>query len=110
MAYDEHLARRVRPLLALRRGFSEKRMFGGIAYFLNGNLCAGVSKHSLFVRVGAEAYESTLAEAYVSVFGPAKRPMRGWVLIAPEGLEEIAAIRSWIDRAASFVETLPAKE
>ena len=99
MAYDEQLARRVRPLMALRPGFSEKRMFGGIAYFIEGNLCVGVSRDSLFARVGAEAYHAALDEPLVSIFGPANRPMRGWVQVAPEGLADMAAVRRWVERA-----------
>lgn len=110
MPYDEQLARRVRPLMALRRGFSEKKMFGGVAYFLDGNLCVGVSKDSLIVRVGLEAYEAALQEPHVATFGPVKRAMRGWVLVGPEGLEEMASIRAWVERGVDFVETLPPKE
>lgn len=110
MAYDEQLARRVRPLMALRAGFSEKKMFGGIAFFLDGNLCVGVWNDSLIVRVGLEAYQAALAEPHVSIFGPVKRPMRGWVLVAPERLEDMSSIREWVERGVEFVETLPAKE
>jgi TfoX/Sxy family transcriptional regulator of competence genes len=110
MPYDEQLARRVRPLMALRPGFFEKRMFGGIAYFLEGNLCVGVWNDALMVRVGLEAYHTALAEPYVTIFGPVKRPMRGWVLVASEALEDMAAIRSWVERGVDFVETLPPKD
>jgi hypothetical protein len=110
MPYDEQLARRVRPLMALRRGFSEKKMFGGAAYFLEGNLCVGVWRESLLVRVGLEAYETTLEEPHVTKFGPVKRPMRGWVLVGPEGLGEMASIRAWVERGVEFVETLPPKD
>jgi hypothetical protein len=110
MPYDEQLARRVRPLMALRRGFSEKKMFGGMAYLLDGNLCVWASKGSLLVRVGLEAYEAALDEPHVTKFGPVKRPMRGWVLVGPEALEEMAAIRGWVERGVEFVETLPPKE
>ncbi|QDT74218.1 TfoX/Sxy family protein [Lacipirellula limnantheis] len=109
MPYDEQLARRVRPLMALRRGFSEKKMFGGVAYFLDGNLCVGVSKDSLIVRVGLDAYEAALREPHVTTFGPVKRVMRGWVLVCPGGLEQLGSIRSWVERGVEFVETLPPK-
>jgi hypothetical protein len=110
MPYDEQLARRVRPLMALRRGFSEKKMFGGIAYFLEGNLCVGVFRESLVVRVGLEAYGAALEEPFVTIFGPVKRPMRGWVMVGPEGLDDMTAIRAWVERGVEFVETLPPKE
>lgn len=110
MPYDEQLARRVRPFMALQAGFSEKRMFGGIAYFLHGNLCVGISNDSLIVRVGLEGYEASLTEPSVSPFCPTGRPMRGWILVAPEGLDGLPSIRRWVERAAAFVETLPPKE
>ena len=110
MPYDEQLARRVRPLMALRRGFSEKKMFGGIAYFLDGNLGVGVFRESLVVRVGLEAYAAALEEPFVTIFGPVKRPMRGWVMVGTEGLDEMAAIRAWVERGVEFVETLPPKD
>ena len=110
MPYDEQLARRVRPLMALRRGFSEKKMFGGMAYFLEGNLCVGVFRESLVVRVGLDAYAAALKEPFVNIFGPVKRPMRGWVMVGPEGLDDMTAIRAWVERGVEFVETLPPKE
>lgn len=109
MPYDEQLARRVRPLMALRRGFSEKKMFGGVAYFLDSNLCVGVSRDSLIVRVGLDAYEAALCEPHVTTFGPVKRVMRGWIMVGREGLEEMSAIRNWVERGVEFVETLPPK-
>ncbi|MBA4104700.1 MAG: RNA methyltransferase [Pirellula sp.] len=110
MPYDEQLARRVRPLMALRRGFSEKKMFGGVAYFLDGNLCVGVWRESLGVRVGLDAYSEALSEPHVTTFGSVKQPMRGWVMVGPEGLEGMASIRTWVERGVEFVETLPPKE
>ena len=95
--------------MALRPGFSEKLMFGGVAYFLDGNLCVGVSRHSLIVRVGLAAYEGALQEPHVSTFGPVKKAMRGWVLVGPEALDGIAAVRRWVERGVEFVETLPPK-
>ena len=79
MTYNAATADRVRERLESRADFSEKKMFGGIAFFLDGNLCVGVWNDSLMVRVGLEAYQAALAEPYVSIFGPVKRPMRGWV-------------------------------
>jgi len=110
MPYDEQLARRVRPLMALRRGFSEKKMFGGAAYFLDGNMCVWISKDSLLVRVGLEAYEAALQEPHVTTFGSVKRPMRGWVMVGPDGLGEMALIRAWVELGVEFVETLPPKD
>lgn len=110
MAYDELLARRVRPFLAGYPGFSEKRMFGGMAYFLDGNWCIGIFKESMVVRVGLEDYEAALKEPHVTSFGSEGRTMRGWVMVDPLGLEDLPAVRAWVERGAAFVETLPPKE
>jgi hypothetical protein len=96
--------------MALRRGFSEKKMFGGVAYFLDGNLCVGVFRESLVVRVGLNAYDAALDEPFVTIFGSVKRPMRGWVMVGPDGLDDMAAIRGWVERGVGFVETLPPKD
>ncbi|WP_428305205.1 TfoX/Sxy family protein [Lacipirellula sp.] len=110
MAYDELLARRVRPFLSGYPGFSEKRMFGGMAYFLDGNWCIGIFKESMVVRVGLEAYEAALAEPHVTIFGSDERQMRGWAMVGPLGLEDLPSIRAWVERGVAFVETLPPKE
>jgi hypothetical protein len=68
MAYDEQLARRVRPLLARRNGFAEKKMFGGIGFLLHGNICIGVWKEFLIVRIGPDGYVSALTNSRVKEF------------------------------------------
>ncbi len=109
MAFDEDLAARVRERLARRRGVAEKRMFGGVAFLLHGNMLVGVLNDSLIVRVGPDAGEAALQEPHVRPFDFTGRAMRGWAVVAPEGVEEEDRLAGWIDRAAAFVETLPAK-
>jgi len=108
MPCDENLVARVRKAAA-RRGFVEKRMFGGVCFLLAGNICVGVWKDSLIVRVGAARAASALAEAGVGEFDVTGRPMKGWVLVGPEAASADAALRSWIADAVAFVRTLPAK-
>ena len=108
MAYDADLAARTRDRLARRRGVVEKRMFGSLGFLLDGNFLVGVWMDSLVARLGP-AGEAALSEPHVRPFAPASRPMAGWVLISPDGLDADADLSAWIDRAASFVETLPAK-
>jgi TfoX/Sxy family transcriptional regulator of competence genes len=109
MAYNEALAARIRRRLARRKNLEEKKMFGGIAFLLNGNMCVGVWKDSLIVRVGPDQYEKALQEAFVSKFDITGRAMTGWVLVAPEGIEEDGQLQDWIQRAVKFVKKLPAK-
>jgi hypothetical protein len=108
VAFHEALAARIRQRLARRKGIREKKMFG-IGFLLNGNLCLGVWKGSLVVRLGPEEAEDALLEPHVSEFRIRGRSMKGWVLIAPEGVEADDQLSDWIDRAVRFVGTLPAK-
>lgn len=109
MAFDEALAERVRELVRRRRGFTEKKMFGGVAFFLSGNVCVGVWKEFLIVRVGLDAYENALDEPFVKQFDITGRAMRGWVMVHREGVEDADDMRSWIEQAVKFVRTLPPK-
>jgi TfoX/Sxy family transcriptional regulator of competence genes len=109
MAYDEALAARIRRVLGGRRGLAEKRMFGGLAFLLNGNMCCGVHGDELILRLAPEHAEEALQEPRVRVFDMTGRPMKGWVLVSAGALETEAALSSWVDRGAEFAESLPAK-
>jgi hypothetical protein len=109
MAFDEKLAGRIRKHLGKRRGVTEKKMFGGIAFLLNGNMCCGVHKDDLIVRLDPEQTEKALAERHTRVFDLSGRPMKGWLLVAGEGVGTDAALGKWIDVAASYAGSLPAK-
>jgi TfoX/Sxy family transcriptional regulator of competence genes len=110
MVFSEELAERIRHLLARRRHVEEKRMFGGIGFLLNGNLLVGVRQDSLLVRLGPEQGDEALLEPHVKEFDITGRPMKGWVLVEPEGVEADDQLGGWVRRAVKFVGTLPAKE
>ena len=109
MAYSESLARRVRHVLAPHRGISEKKMFGGLAFLMNGNMCVGIWKSSLIVRLGAEQAAAALAAPNVVEFDITGRPMKGWNMVEPDGLETDEQLAGWIQRAVEFVLTLAKK-
>ena len=109
MPYSEPLADRVRHVFGHRRGRTEKKMFGGVGFLLNGNMCVGVWQTSLIVRVGLDAYEEALAQPHVREFDITGRPMAGWVLVEADGLDDDVCLRQWIKRAEAFVGSLPAK-
>ena len=109
MAYDESLAGRIRDGLAGTIGIVEKKMFGGIGFLLAGNLCVGVWKDSLVVRLDADAGTAALKETHVRPFDVTGRPMRGWILVDPPGVAADKALNKWVCRAVEFVRTLPAK-
>ena len=110
MAFDEALARRIRQRLARRKNVEDRKLFGGIGFLLNGNLLVGVWKVSLVVRLGEEEGEEALKEPHVKEFDITGRPMRNWVLVGPEGVQDEEQLSGWIRRAVKFVGTLPAKE
>jgi TfoX/Sxy family transcriptional regulator of competence genes len=109
MAFDEKLAQRVRDNLQHHPGFSERKMFGGVGFMLNGNMACGVTGDHLLVRVGKENYEQTLENPHAHEFDMTGRPMTGWVTIQPEGLESDEALTDWIRRGLIFALTLPPK-
>jgi hypothetical protein len=108
MASSGILAERIRQRLAGRKGVREKNMFG-VGFLLNGNLCLGVWRGSLVVRLGPQQAEDALLEPHVNEFRIKGRSMKGWVLVAPEGIEDNDQLSGWIDRATKFVGKLPAK-
>jgi hypothetical protein len=109
MAFSEALAERIRQALHRKKGVEEKKMFGGIGFPLNGNLLVGVWKDSLIVRLGPEDSEEALLEPHVKEFDITGRPMKGWVLVEPEGVTGDNQLKGWIQRAVKFVGMLPAK-
>ena len=109
MAFDAALAERIRQRLARRKGVEEKKMFGGVGFLLHGNMLVGVWKDSLIVRLGPEEGEEALKEPHVSEFNITGRAMKGWVLVAPEGVEADDELSGWVQRAVKFVGKLPAK-
>jgi hypothetical protein len=110
MSYSKSLAARIRQELARRRGVVEKKMFGGIAFLLNGNMLVGVWQDSLIARLGVERGPRALQEAHVREFDITGRAMKGWVIVDPEGIDSDAELQAWIERASDFVQTLPAKQ
>lgn len=109
MAFDENLARRVQEILLPLTGFSEKRMFGGAGYMHNGNMICGIYKDNLILRLEPEDAESLVQQEHVRVFDITGRPMKGWVMIGPDGCQEDQQLVSRIKLAVKFVATLPAK-
>jgi TfoX/Sxy family transcriptional regulator of competence genes len=109
MAYDEALADRLRTVLSVREGLSERKMFGGIGFMLGGNMACGVHGEELMVRLDPEESERALAEPHVRVFDITGRPMKGWILVGPEALRSDEHLASWVDAGADFAASLPPK-
>jgi TfoX/Sxy family transcriptional regulator of competence genes len=109
MAYDEELAERVRAAFARKRNLAEKKMFGGVGWLLNGNMCVGVWKKWLIARIG-DQYAEALREPNVREFDITGKSMKGWVMVEPAGVATDDDLREWVGRCVAFVRTLPAKQ
>src|SRR5262245_37220036 len=109
MAYDETLASRVRNILSPASGFSEKKMFGGLCFLIHGNMCCGVPKDELVLRLKPERAEEVLSGPHTRPMDFTGRPMKGFVFIEPGGLAADRQLRDWVSMAPSFTRGLPAK-
>ena len=109
MAYSEGLADDIRAHLGDTENLSERKMFGGIAFMVDGNMAVGVSREELMVRIGKDAHEEAVARPGARTFDLSAKPMQGWVLVAAEGLSTDAALAAWIDQGVAFARTLPPK-
>lgn len=112
MAFDVELADRTRAALsAAQATTSEKKMFGGLAFMIAGNMCCGVMGEDLLVRVGPEANAEALAQPAARPFEMGQRgPSAGFILVGPGGTDTGADLTAWVSRALAFNATLPAKK
>jgi TfoX/Sxy family transcriptional regulator of competence genes len=111
MAYDTGLAARIRAIIVKgsRKGVTEKEMFGGIAFLLDGKMFIGLAKNQLMVRVGPDRHDEALARPHVRPMDFTGRPMRGYVYVAPAGYANARALSAWIDWSTAFVATVKKK-
>jgi TfoX-like protein len=109
MAFDDTLAQRIRKRLGKHAGLTEKKMFGGIAFMLGGNMACGVHGEDMIVRLDPEETEKALSEPHTRQFDLSGRPMKGWILVEPKGVATEAALGKWVGIATKFAESLPAK-
>jgi TfoX/Sxy family transcriptional regulator of competence genes len=109
VAYDERLAERVRDTLGGHAGISERKMFGGIGFMLDGNMCCGVHGEELILRLGEEDAAAALADPHGRPFDLAPRPMKGWVLLHRDALATDGELWEWLQPAIEFASSLPPK-
>ena len=109
MAFNEELAARIRDALARKKGIVEKKMFGGVCFFLNGNMLVGVWREFLIARIGPDQGDDALLEPHVKKMDITGKPMKGWIMVEPEGVDDDDQLKYWIERATKFVKTLPKK-
>jgi len=107
MPYNEALDALVTQHIA-NWGTTRKKMFGGTCHILHGNMVCGVYKDFLILRLGKQRAEEALKQPFVTEFDITGRPMKDWVMVAQEGIKK-GTIDQWLNKARSFVETLPPK-
>ncbi|MEZ6190713.1 MAG: TfoX/Sxy family protein [Phycisphaerales bacterium] len=108
MHSDPKLTERLRPV-AEDQGLDERVMFGGVAFFLGGNFCCGIWHDRLILRLGEEGAIEALFKKDVHPMDITGKPMRGWVMVGPDGCKTKRQLDTWVAQAATFVAGLPAK-
>jgi TfoX/Sxy family transcriptional regulator of competence genes len=110
MVDDEDLANRIRELLGRERGVEEKRMFGGLAFLVNGNMSVAASgQGGLLVRAPPNDTDKLLEHAHVTAMVMAGREARGWLRVDAEGVKTKRQLQSWVTRGVGYARSLPPK-
>jgi len=110
MAYDEDLANRIRELVSAQEGVSEQRMFGGLAFLVNGNMAVSASgQGGLLLRVHPDETDALLAKSHALPFEMRGRTMQGWLRVEAEGVRTRAQLERWVARGIAHARSLPGK-
>ena len=110
MAYDEDLANRIRELVLVERGVTEKRMFGGLVFLIDGNMAVSASgQGGLLLRVDPAETDALLHKQYARPFEMRGRVMQGWLRVDAEGLRTKRQLERWVARGVAYVRSLPSK-
>ena len=110
MAYDEELAERIRRLVGGGPDVTEKKMFGGLAFLVGGNMAVGASgQGGILVRVDPEESDALVTSTNAELMEMRGRSMRGWLRVDSEDLRDDAELQTWVDRGVAYARSLPAK-
>lgn len=109
MPYNEEIETRINKTVKNWKGVDAKKMFGGVCHLLNGNMFCGVYKDFLILRLGETVAEEAMGKPNVKAFDITGRPMKGWIMVAQDGIKKDDQLKAWINKAKAFVKTLPAK-
>jgi TfoX/Sxy family transcriptional regulator of competence genes len=110
VAYDEELANRIRELISDERGLTEKRMFGGLAFLINGNMSVSASgQGGLLLRVDPAETDALVTKPHARRFEMRGREMDGWLRVDPEGLRTKRELEAWVKRGVAYARLLPSK-
>jgi TfoX N-terminal domain len=108
--YDEDLANRIRELILAEPGVSEQRMFGGLAFLINGNMSVSASgQGGLMLRVDPADTDELLRAEHAKPFEMRGRQMQGWLRVEPEGVRTKRQLERWVARGVAYARSLPRK-
>ena len=102
MAYDVHLADRIRSILQSAGEFSEKRMFGGLAFMVNGRMCCGVLKTDLVLRLAPEEAAASLRQPHTRPMDFTGKPMKSMIYVSTAGTDSDRALTTWVESAVKL--------
>jgi TfoX/Sxy family transcriptional regulator of competence genes len=109
MGYDLHLADRVRSILERAGEFSERRMFGGVAFMVNGHMCCGIVKTDLVLRLTPEQVPVSLHEAHTRPMDFTGKPLKSMIYVSTGGTDSDEALTGWVEAALKVARSLPAE-
>lgn len=110
MAYDEGLAERIRELVAGEKGLTEKKMFGGLAFLIGGNMAVSASgQGGILVRVDPAAADRLVSTTKAEPMVMRGRSMDGWLRVDSEHLRQKRQLATWVDRGVTYARSLPRK-
>lgn len=109
MAYSAELARRIRAVIGGQDGVSERRMFGGIGWMVNGNMACGTMGDNLLVRLDRHDSDRILADPHVELMQMGARTMRGFFTVDASVIADDTELARWIDAGAAYAASLPPK-
>jgi TfoX N-terminal domain len=109
MTFSEHTVTQIRRAMGNTPGLSERPLYSGVTFMVQGNMCCGMIDDHLVVRVGPDTYDAALREPHTRPMDFTGRPLPGFVYVDRAGFADTALLRQWIDRGVSFVRTLPPK-
>jgi len=109
MAYNLDLEERIDRLTDRLGEITKKKMFGGVGYLMNGNMCFGIHKEYLIIRTSIEKAEDLLNSEYITPFDITGKPMKGWVMVSPDYVETEDQLLEMLKLGVSFAKNLPPK-
>ncbi len=109
MAYNEHLAERIRRVLAHRNDVEEKKIFGGLCFLIRGKMAAGIVKDDLMVRVVESKYQTALSKPHCREMDFTGKPLKAFLYVSPEGVDAERELEEWVGLGVEFVEQAAAK-